>query len=310
MLLGTQVNQVYSVLKSDFQKGIDEAKPIADVLYETVPSEGADNLYDWLAHIPGFRRWYDSQPRVKRNVTEKNFRVTNKRYGDTLAISVDKVNDNQLVSFRPQIKAMGKVGTLLNDELVFDLFNYGFTTVDGNNESVAGYDGLSWFNDAHPVGNSTIDNKGTAVLSETAYQAAYQTLIGYKVQPDKMSTPRPLNGSFKMLLVVPPQLYGTAKEIIVNERKASGATNTWVGSADLLVAPYLTSATAWFLVNVGGAASPIFVQDRESLQIVEKTPTNDTEAFMLDEIIVGAKRRCAALVTYPWLSYGSNGTTT
>jgi phage major head subunit gpT-like protein len=41
------------------------------------------------------------------------------------------------------------------------------------------------------------------------------------------------------LLVVPPDLEAEAREILMNERDAQGATNKWKGSAELLVLPWL-----------------------------------------------------------------------
>ncbi len=42
-------------------------------------------------------------------------------------------------------------------------------------------------------------------------------------------------------LVVPPELEDTARELLLAERNAAGATNTLQGTAELLVVPYLTA---------------------------------------------------------------------
>ncbi|GAB7078760.1 Mu-like prophage major head subunit gpT family protein [Megalodesulfovibrio paquesii] len=41
------------------------------------------------------------------------------------------------------------------------------------------------------------------------------------------------------LLVVPPSLEGDAREVLLNERTAAGATNTWRNTAELMVTPWL-----------------------------------------------------------------------
>jgi len=44
------------------------------------------------------------------------------------------------------------------------------------------------------------------------------------------------------LLVVPPNLEGAARKILVNDRNDAGATNEWAGSAELLMTPWLARA--------------------------------------------------------------------
>ena len=310
MLTGTKVNDIYTVLRKDFQKGIEEAELVAKPLYQTVPSSADSNLYGWFSHIPGFTRWVKGQPRRKRNLDTNSYRVPNQKYEDTLAISVDDVNDEQLAQYRPAINSLGRVGALVEDELVFDLFNYGFTGTTADGDDVKAYDGQPWFSNSHVVGETTIDNYITPILATASYETAYTTLIGYSAKPDKMSKARPLNRNAKnFYLVIPPALVGTAMDIVGVSTLSGGGANKWYKTAEILVSPYLTNTKYWFLVNAGESIKPIFFQDREKLQIIEKTPVNDSDAFTYDEIIVGAKRRCAALVTYPWLAIGSDGTT-
>lgn len=311
MLTGVQAQSIYDNLRPDFQKGVEYTELIGKDLYETVPSGGESNLYGWLSHVPGFRRWYTGQPRAIRNIEEKSYRVPNLRYEDSFSISEDKYNDNQLVQFSKATEMLGKAGKILEDQIVFKLFNYGFALVDGNNESVAGYDDKAWFADDHTVGVSTIDNKSTLVLNEDNYGSVLQRLMSFTAKPDKMSEIQPLNAMVgKPILVVPPALLGTAISIVKVQLSTGGISQKWYDTADILVSSYLTSSTAWYLVNVNGPAKPIFFQDREGLRMEEKTPGNDSDAFMYDEIIVGAKRRCNALVTFPWLAIGSTGAAT
>ncbi|UQZ89539.1 hypothetical protein C4J81_15390 [Deltaproteobacteria bacterium Smac51] len=44
------------------------------------------------------------------------------------------------------------------------------------------------------------------------------------------------------LLVVPPNLEGAARKILINDRSDSGASNEWAGSAETLMTPWLTEA--------------------------------------------------------------------
>lgn len=70
-------------------------------------------------------------------------------------------------------------------------------------------------------------------LDATAYGNARAAMMAMKGDYG-----RPL-GVMPNLLVVPPSLEGAAREILQNERTTSGATNTWRGTADLMVVPWL-----------------------------------------------------------------------
>ncbi len=71
-------------------------------------------------------------------------------------------------------------------------------------------------------------------LDATNYGAARSAMMGRKDEEG-----RPL-GVTPNLLVVPPELEAQAREILINERDAQGATNKWRGSAELLVVSWLS----------------------------------------------------------------------
>lgn len=70
-------------------------------------------------------------------------------------------------------------------------------------------------------------------LNAANYGAARTAMMSFK---DNEGKPLYINPG---LLVVPPSLEAEARELLMNERDTSGATNKWKGSAELLVAPWL-----------------------------------------------------------------------
>ena len=70
-------------------------------------------------------------------------------------------------------------------------------------------------------------------LDAAGYAAAREAMLAMKDAEGK-----PL-GITPNLLVVPPSLESEAREVIVNDADASGATNKWQGTAELLVVPWL-----------------------------------------------------------------------
>lgn len=291
-------------LRKDFQSGIQSVKPIADMFVQKTPSTGDANVYAWLGHLPAFREWYANQPRVMRNVESFQYRVTNRKFEMTIPIPIDHVNDNQLSQYSMVSSNIGAAGALVPDQLIFEVINGGFS-------EVLTYDGLPLFSASHKVGLSTVNNLGTKVLSESNLETAIATIGGYTFKMDKLSTPTPLNPNARDLyLVVNPALKATAEKLCNLQRNTYGADNYLYGQAKVLSTAYITSTTAWFLVNVGGPIKPIILQEREKLQLLQKTPATDSTAFMYDEIIYSGRVRCAAAPTYPWLVYGSTGAST
>jgi len=173
------------------------------------------------------------------------------------------------------------------------------------------YDGLSWINNAHKIGLSTIDNLITGALTDANFEAACTRLESFVVKPDKISKPRPLNGnSQKKVLLVPPGLGPTAKRIIkrrVVDENQAGVDNINFEAAEIIISSYLTDADGWFLFNCGGPLKPIFLQERKPLEFRNLTPKDSDLSFINDEFVYGAKTRMACCPTYPWLVVGSTG---
>ena len=104
------------------------------------------------------------------------------------------------------------------DEVVFDrkLYRYG---VDGRCNAGYGFWQLSYGS------RQTLNADGYA-----AARAAMQGFTG--------DYGRPL-GVMPRLLVVPPSLEGSARQLLVADRNADGSSNIWQGSAQMLVVPWL-----------------------------------------------------------------------
>lgn len=75
--------------------------------------------------------------------------------------------------------------------------------------------------------------RSAQTLDESGYAAAREAMMGFKADGG-----RPL-GIRPTLLVVPPALEKQARDILIAERNAAGATNTYANTAELLVSPWL-----------------------------------------------------------------------
>ena len=83
-----------------------------------------------------------------------------------------------------------------------------------------------------------------------------------------------------------------------------------MGAADILSTSWVTNEQSWYLLNMGAPVKPLFLQERQPLVMIEKTPSNSDIAFFEDKIVYGVKYRGAALPSFPWLAIGSDGSTT
>jgi len=295
------ISALFQNLRKDFEKGITEANIISTPLVEKVPSTGDSNVYSWLGHIAGMKEWYKGQPRVLRNIESFDFTVRNRKFENTIPIYEDDLEDEQLPQYSQIAKRMGIESKLLVDQLVFELFDNAF------NSSYPIFDGKAWCADNHVIGQSTIDNKRTATLAESSLEEAIRAITAFQVQPDKLSKARPLNPTSKLMLVVPPALQTTAEKLVTLPLVSGGSSNYLYKKAEVLVSPWLTSTTAWFLVNVGASIKPIFVQERKKPEFRTLTPKDSDLGFMNDSVVFGVKARMAALPTVPWLVIGSTG---
>ena len=104
------------------------------------------------------------------------------------------------------------------DEVVFNRREYRYGT-DGRCNVGFGFPQLAW--------------GSRQTLDAAHYEAAR---VGLSTMKGDYGRPLGVNGN---LLVVPPQLEGAARKLVINDADAYGATNTWKGSAEILVVPWL-----------------------------------------------------------------------
>ncbi len=254
-----------------------------------VPSTSRMNAYAWLSSFPKLREWLGD--RVVKHLESAGFTIENKKFEATIAVKREDLEDDQLGIYKPLVQELARAAKAHPDELVAALLEGGF--------SQACYDGKMFF-DSHKVGKKTYTNKSTAALSADAYAAARAAMMGIKNEEG-----RPL-GIMPNLLIVPPALEGTGRQIL-QAKIIDGSDNPWQGTADLLVLPYLTSTTAWYLLDTSRAIKPLIVQTRKKPQLVALDRENDENVFKRGEFLYGVDWRGNAGYGLWQLAYGSTG---
>lgn len=278
------VAQISGGVNGRFAQGLGSAKTFYSMVAEIIPSSKAYEIYPFDNMWPSLEEWVGAR-QIKQLKTQ-DFTITNKHFEGTLAINADLIADSDTASLYPRAEKLGKAAALFPDKLITTLLTNGFTT--------ACYDGEFFFDTDHPMGTGTGSNKGTTALSTSAYEAARAVMGAYTNDSGE-----PL-GIVPNLLMVPPALEGVGRRIlnadlvVAGTADASGVSNVWRGSADLLVNPWLTDPTDWFLFSTNQLMPALVYQSRQDARIVPKVDMRDENLFMLNELRWGVDLRANA----------------
>ena len=289
---------VFITLKTTFNKAFESAPSIWEKTTMKVPSGSSQNDYTWLSRFPKMIKWLGSKTvKVLKAFT---YTVINDDYEATVEVDRNDIEDDNLGIYAPMAKEAGFSSKQLPDELDAELKNDAFTNLC--------YDGQYFYDTDHSVAGASVSNKGTAALSAAtktlvaaSYGAARLAIMNFKDDEG-----RPL-GLIPNILEVPPALEATAKLICNNQKLEDDKPNPYVGTAEVLVNPRLTSSTKWMLHVTNRPLKPFIYQERKSPAFVQQTNPDTEDVFMRKKFKFGAEARAAGGYGLWQLSYGSTG---
>lgn len=261
-----------------FNKSFDTTQSNYQKVATVVPSTTGEQDYKWLGQMPGMREWIGE--REVQALAAYDYLIKNKKFEMTIGVPRDDIEDDKYGVYTPLFSNMGEAAALQPDELVFGAMMSGF------NEKC--YDGLSFFNTAHKVGDATYSNRSNKKLSRESYMEGRSSIMSIKGDKGK---------SLKLvpdLLVVPPALEETAR-LILEADQIDGTTNVLKGTAKLHVEPALAEHPEyWFLLCTNRFLKPFIYQLRKKIKFTSLTRDTDENVFMLDEYLYGADGRSNA----------------
>jgi phage major head subunit gpT-like protein len=278
------VAQISGGVNGRFATGLAGAQSFYPRVAEIIPSSKAFEIYPFDNMWPSIEEWIGAR-QIKQLKTQ-DFTITNKHFEGTLSINADKVADSDVAALYPRAEKLGRAAGVFPDKLITTLIQAGFATLC--------YDGQYFFDTDHPMGSTVGSNTGTTALSATSYAAARAAMGAFTNDSGE-----PL-GIIPNLLMVPPALEGMARSIlnadivVAGTADASGVTNVWRGSADLLVNPWLTDANNWYLFATNQLMPALVYQERQPARIVPKVDMRDDNLFMLNELRWGVDLRSNA----------------
>lgn len=124
-----------------FNERLTGVEPSFGRVAMTVPSSTRSNTYPRLQDLPGMREWLGD--RVINRMNIEGFTVTNRKFENTIGVSVEEIEDDQYGVYAPMMADMGQSAAELPDELVWPQLAAGFDTL--------GHDGQFFFDTDHPV---------------------------------------------------------------------------------------------------------------------------------------------------------------
>lgn len=263
-----------------------------EMLCTQVPSTGDSEPYAWLGDLPGMREFLDE--RQIQGLSEFDYSLKNKKWESTIAVDRDAIEDDRHGQIVLRVRGLANAVKVHKGQLVMSTLAGGFAALC--------FDGLSFFNNSHVVGGGTNDNYGTAPLTAAALQTVITAMKQYKNDKGNFLGINP------NVLVVPPALEFTAKEILQSQYKltqgsgeAPNLPNLLQGYLKLVVDPYCiidpTTGTtlssgdlSWYVLDTTKVVRPILLQNRKDIEFMARE-ANSTSGFMRDEWLYGVRAR-------------------
>jgi len=141
---------IYKSFSVIFNQAFDAAPSQWPLVAMQVPSTGRSVDYKWLGDFPMLREWLGE--RVIKDLGAFHYEITNKNYEATIEVDRNDIEDDQIGVYTPMIQGLAQAAKQHPDILVFALLAAGFSSPC--------FDGQYYFDEDHPVGESSVSNYG------------------------------------------------------------------------------------------------------------------------------------------------------
>ncbi len=285
----------------DYQKAFSSSVLNYEKFTSVIPSSSAANLYAWMDFFPNMRQWVGE--RVVQNMLARNMLVANLDYELTVEIPRNTIIDDQYGIYSQRMQMMGRSVALWPQIQIMKAIAAAGTAAYNT------YDGVPFFSAAHPVdasatGGATQSNLYSLALTPANFAtvlSSAKSLLG------RDGNPLGVFAQQQLVLMVPPALEKAARDLVsanfLSPTSAWGvsnttgaSSNTFYGAAEVLVNPYITSSTAWYLFDCSMPMKPFIWQLREAPRFVQRTADSDDPVFERNVYQFGVNSRGA-----PWV---------
>lgn len=303
--LNVKTSDLLTEVKTDmsmaFSTALSKNVPSWDQQIATfVSSGGKSTKYPMMGMLTGLREWKGE--RVFEQFSSYAYSLENKTYEKSVGINVDDLEDLQIDHYPAIAAAIAEQVRNWPKKLLFAALTAGGSSLC--------WDGQFFFDTDHPVDlyNSALGTYSNSFTSTALSAANLQSVIGsMSTIAFKDGEANSFGESGNLLLVVPPQLEDTARQIVSAELTTGGATNTMRGVAEVLKINRLgvgggANATTWYLFDVGQAIKPLIFQQRMAPTITSMMGATDPNVFYKNQYEWGVKARGVAGYGMPFLA--------
>jgi phage major head subunit gpT-like protein len=227
--------------------------------YATVVSSTAETEnYDFLQNCGEVREWIGNV--IYDGVASEDYSLTNKNWVKAMLVKRTAFMDDQTGQLQMTVAQAAQVWREWKENQIAKLLENGDGTTYG-----AAYDGVSFFNDSHPIyeDGSTWDNSLALTLNQSNLQTAIETLLAVKRYNN--STPFGNRTGQNLILVVPSALEFTAAQLTREKVIESGTEkdNPVAGMFSYRVNRFLTDTNRWYVLETGNVVKPLIYQERQ-----------------------------------------------
>ena len=248
----------------------DTANPFYPRIATVVPSTRAYEKYGWLGEMPSVREWLGE--RKFNDLRAADYELVNKLWEASLLVEKTDIDDDSMGIYPPLAEGLGKRATRHPDKLV--------STAIVNGESTASFDGQFFFDTDHSWGDSGSQSNDltyaaatgttpTAAEMKAAIDQAVAALLGFKDDQGEPMNISDFEAQSDLMVMVPRQLRVVTHEAL-GATILSSTSNVVVDRPQIVVNPYLTDATKFYLFDLGQPLKPLVFQAREPLSVQTK----------------------------------------
>jgi phage major head subunit gpT-like protein len=251
-------------------------------------------VFGWLGNLPSMKPFKDELD--KQALAVSDWTVKTAEYAMGYSIPALAIKRDQFGIYNPVFSAAGQRAGEHRDFMLAAKLKAGFTTSD--------YTGKNFFDTGKLFvkgAKTTFDNKSTKQLTLAYYRAARKALRNIKDPAGY-----PVIGSPQFTLIVGPELEGAAKDILMAERLANGASNVEYNSAKLEVWNFIDDAK-WYLAVTNSPLKPFIMLDEIKLDLYAKQDHNSEAVFNRHEYEYQAYAVNKVDFGLPQLILGSTG---
>lgn len=130
-----------TAIRTMFNESLLKAETTYGMVSMTVSSNTRQNVYPNLSDIPGMREWLGE--RQINRLARDAFTILNRKFENTIAVPKEDIEDDQVGLYSSLAGEFGQTAAELADDIVWELFPKGFTTLH--------HDGQNFFDTDHPI---------------------------------------------------------------------------------------------------------------------------------------------------------------